>query len=493
MKPKGSFFERTETIQQLYFTKKTHKGCPFAVFTVTFSAKEDAMEKETGFYWERHAEAERLCLNIFDICMGKNSIIASFNDKLIRQTSSRTLDWVDHLLLRDSKQARTKLDDLGFVKQPDTEHSAFYHPGALLPRIVLTGNTDRSEAGIALRVESIADFLQANGLRADIDGGPTGAFRRARVHVISDADFLLIERVGTMGYDPAYPSDAYLRAILEGMEACQRRLRTGDDDEIFADAFRIVDRLAGQLGRDTGAHVFCRAERSYWMSRNLAARAQKSRHSVLGLGWGNQDHLTFRSSRHNFSKLVDLFYRLGFQNRERFYAGAEAGWGAQVMENPAVGLILFLDVDLAPEEMNTDFSREELKPRDKLGTVGLWCALHGDSLFEAGMHHVAARFDFERLIEDLAQFGVKYMPPFSNFSYLKQAFSVAEKWQVDSTRVEKLVMQKSITREQGDQFISQGAVGSHLENIQRREGYKGFNRKNVSAIIRETDPRRHLA
>jgi 4-hydroxyphenylpyruvate dioxygenase-like putative hemolysin len=109
------------------------------------------------------------------------------------------------------------------------------------------------------------------------------------------------------------------------------------------------------------------------------------------------------------------------------------------------------------------------------------------------MHHVAARFEFERLIEDSRQYSVEYMPPFSNFSYLKQAFSVAERWEVDRARVERLVRDKAVTEEEGERFLSQGAVGSHLENIQRREGYKGFNRKNVSAIIRETDPRRHLA
>jgi hypothetical protein len=210
----------------------------------------------------------------------------------------------------------------------------------------------------------------------------------------------------------------------------------------------------------------------------------------LGLGWANHDHHTFRSSRRNFSRLVSLFSRLGFTNRERFYAGAEAGWGAQVMENAAAGVVLFLDVDLAPEEVATEFSREELRERDQLGTVGLWCALHGDSILKAGMHHLAARFDFERLISDLARSGVGYMAPFSNFPYLKQAFSVAERWEVDPARAEKLVKDKSITNEQAERFLNQGAVGSHLENIERREGYKGFNRKNVSAIIRETDPRK---
>ena len=83
------------------------------------------------------------------------------------------------------------------------------------------------------------------------------------------------------------------------------------------------------------------------------------------------------------------------------------------MENRTAGLSLFLDVDLAPQEVQTDFSGERLPERDFLGTVGLWCALHGDSIFGAGMHHLAARCDFNRLIADLAPKGVAYMAPVS--------------------------------------------------------------------------------
>jgi hypothetical protein len=121
--------------------------------------------------------------------------------------------------------------------------------------------------------------------------------------------------------------------------------------------------------------------------------------------------------------------------------------------------------------------------------VGLWCALHGDSIFGAGLHHLAARFDFDRLISDLAGHGVEYMVPFSDFTYLRQAFSVAERWVVAPGRLTRLVQEKRISSEQAEKFLAQGAVGSHLENIQRGEGYKGFNRKNVSAIILQTDPR----
>jgi 4-hydroxyphenylpyruvate dioxygenase-like putative hemolysin len=451
------------------------------------------MNQEKGFFWERHGEAEKACLDLLDDCKRKNAALARLDENLIGKTSSRLLYWVDHFILRDSTRMREKFEGLGFVRQPDTAHEAFYHPGALLPRIVLSGNSSGPDQGAALRVESIADFLQANGFRAEIEGGPLGPFRRAHVSAENGVDLTVVERRGTGDYEPVYPEDAYVRTYLEALEAWQTRPRTGDNEEqIFQEIFRIADRLVRQLGPDMAAHIVCLCERTYWLSRNFAARVQQGRQDTLGLGLANHDHHTFRSSRRNFSRLVSLFIRLGFKNRERFYAGAEAGWGAQVMENPAAGLTLFLDVDLAPEEVATEFSREELGERDQLGTVGLWCALHGDSILRAGMHHLAAQFDFERLIADLARHGVGYMAPFSNFPYLKQAFSVAERWEVDPPRVEKLVRDKAITAEQSERFLSQGAVGSHLEDIERREGYKGFNRKNVSAIIRETDPRRHV-
>ena len=255
----------------------------------------------------------------------------------------------------------------------------------------------------------------------------------------------------------------------------------------------ISDRAAGiidKLGKNTAAHIVCRVERDYWLSRNFAGRMQKSRHDTLGLGWANHDHHTFRSSRRHFSKLINLFSQLGFHKRERFYAGGEAGWGAQVMENSEAGLSLFLDVDLVPEELDIDFTTSVLEERDTLGTVGLWCALHGDSILKAGMHHLAALFEFDRLVPDIAELNVKYMAPFSNFSYLKQAFSTAERWDVDPSRIKNLLDAKRITNKQADAFFKHGSVGSHLENIQRREGYKGFNKKNVSAVIREIDPRK---
>lgn len=46
-----------------------------------------------------------------------------------------------------------------------------------------------------------------------------------------------------------------------------------------------------------------------------------------------------------------------------------------------------------------------------------------------------------------------------------------------------------ITAEQAEVFGREGATGSHLENLQRRGGFKGFNQQSVSAVIAALDPR----
>ena len=82
------------------------------------------------------------------------------------------------------------------------------------------------------------------------------------------------------------------------------------------------------------------------------------------------------------------------------------------------------------------------------------------------------------------------MKPFSDFPYLKQAFTEGERWPVRKERAEKLRQEGSITEEQFQTFTRDGAIGSHLENLQRKGGFKGFNQHAVSLIIAETDPRK---
>jgi hypothetical protein len=162
------------------------------------------------------------------------------------------------------------------------------------------------------------------------------------------------------------------------------------------------------------------------------------------------------------------------------------------MEQPVCRLAVFTDVDLAPDEIEGDFAHQELAPRSKLGTIGLWCALHGESALEAGIHHLACRLDSAAAVEAMQQQSIETMRPFSEFPYLWQAFTRGERWIVPGERLERLAAAGQINERQRKLFAQEGAVSSHLENIQRDEGFKGFNQQNVSDIIRRTDPRFRL-
>ena len=175
--------------------------------------------------------------------------------------------------------------------------------------------------------------------------------------------------------------------------------------------------------------------------------------------------------------------------RERFYAGLEAGWGAQVIEHPNCGVVIFADVDLSPDEIANDFSHLPLESRTRLGTIGLWCALHGEAMFDAGMHHLECQFDFDGARRQLAEFGVNGMKPFTDFPFLRQCFTEGECWKVRPDRIASAARAGWITPEQAARFAAEGAVGSHLEILERNAGYRGFNQTGINEIIRRTDPR----
>ena len=60
-------------------------------------------------------------------------------------------------------------------------------------------------------------------------------------------------------------------------------------------------------------------------------------------------------------------------------------------------------------------------------------------------------------------------------------------------RLQTLLARHQITQLQAEKFRIEGAIGSHLENLERNDGFKGFNQKGVSDIISRTDPRRQIA
>ena len=410
-------------------------------------------------------------------------------ERMRSETGTRLVDWIDSIRLRDDRSLARRLADAGFTSLDVIGGSIWRHPGGDFPRIELKSDGRRA---VFLQVESVADFLLIHGLAGDVpvSGDPLADVRLARTAVSETSECWIVERHGSRSPAPEDVTPQQAQAVLYHGEAFLLRKRHFPDIAAgFDHASNLIAAAGAELGVSRACDLFFAAERAYWESRNRAARVQRSRQDFLGLGWANHDHHTYRSSRAHFRRLIQVLEQMGFECRERFYAGDTAGWGAQILEQSDCGIIVFADVDLSPEEVSGDFAHLPLPSRDTLGTVGLWCRLHGEAFLEAGMHHLECRFDFNAARDQLEAAGVSSMPPFTDLPYLRQAFTHGEIWPVAGWRIELLVRGGLITEEDADRFREEGAIGSHLEILQRDQGYKGFNQSGIDEIIRGTDPR----
>jgi len=456
------------------------------------------------FDWKRWPETEAVVDAFIASALEGNAFAANLSERMPVETSTRFKDWVDHLVVTDRPGLARELTGLGYERQA-TPYAVgvpvFTHSGGIFPRIAVAPGSGPEVREIAIKAESVAAFSRAHDLGLAIVGYPLGPYRVGRIPG-QHTTLAVVERRGYNGFEP-FPGEAAregrmkphaARDALAARELWEARRRRFDDDAEGFDATeatlaRVIE-LAGSA--DLACHLVFEVERDYWQSRNLAARVQKARQDRLGLGWANHDHHTFRCSRQFFPRVTRIFETLGFYLRERFHAGEHAGWGAQVLEHPTTGIVIFADLDLDAHEAEEDFAHNALADLPRPNTVGLWVGLHGESMLEAGMHHLEAQFDFDALRDGLkAEANIDVMKPFSDFPFLRQAFTAGERWPVAKHRADRCLALGWITAEQHEKFLREGALGSHLENLQRREGYKGFNQQAVSAIIAATDPRLH--
>ena len=459
--------------------------------TATLDAPDQA---ENQFNWPLCYEAENFLLERICAFLEQNSFARILSERMRDETGTIFIDWVDHLILPASDEAA--LREAGYADDPLGDNAsglkALWHPKAMLPRVLLAPKDLKHPSALAIRPEFVAEFVAIHGITNEIEGEPFSRFRKVLAFEENDAAFYAIERRGYRGYISQAPE---LKKHLAARELWQTRRRRWDGDaKGYAYSLDRLQQVIDLVGRDLACHLVFEEERNYWQKRNRAGIEQKRRQDSLGLGWANHDHHTFRSSRKHFVDLMKAWDMLGFHRRERYYAGAQAGWGAQITEQPIEGITVFNDVDLYSDETEIDFSTKPLPPEEKkLRTVGLWVGLHGESFLDAGMHHLECRFDYELLREQLAAAHIKTMAPFSDFPFLKQAFTQGERWVVRPERITRLRLRGLLTDEQAQKFSREGAIGSHLENLQRKGGFKGFNQKSVSVIIELTDPRKQDA
>ncbi len=445
------------------------------------------------FDWGLCPQAENLLVQHIDTFLKNNNFACKLSSRMEQETSTWFLDWIDHVVLPEDVVSAKDIEDVGFqqidhLKAP-TGMRVFMHPGAIFFPVLLS---QENSTEVVLKPERLDHFIQVIGKGLSIEGSICGSYRKA---IIAEQGDYILSAAERRGYDGFCVSEKLTEDTWEYRQTletffCRQRYYESLEEGMNATQ-KLIEDTCKKLSPARVTDAFFRAERAYWERRNRAGQIQKARQDRLGLGWGNHDHHTYRSSRGNFTRLIEIFETLGFICREQFFAGEEAGWGAQVLEHPECDIVLFTDIDLLKEERNENFTRHGLKQTAQRGTVGLWVELHGESILQAGLHHLAARFDFGKLRTDLKQLNITTMDPFSYFEFLKQAFTEGETWHVDKERLDSLLEKGSITRTQHEMFLKTGVIGGHLENIQRTQGFKGFNQHSVSAIIKATDPRKY--
>ncbi len=446
-----------------------------------------------AFHWQPEPEAAELIGELITRTVLRCPAAGRLAARLRELTGTRIGDWVDHLGCGAGGGVLEQLIAAGFITHLNSGNGCTYHkPGGLFPSVRLEAGEHPTRLAIA--VESLSDHLAANAPAVAVEGARGARVRTARLAGGDAAELWAIERQGADGCASQAAGADDVQAAGRHYQAFRARRRDlGDLAAAFAALEHQVAAAVAECGRDRACVVFFAAERDFWLARNRAGRIQKARQDALGLGLANHDHHTYRSSRRWFAALIAVLERLGLEVRERFYPGGEAGWGAQVLEQPVTGVVVFADVDMAPEELRDDFAHRPFATDARaraLGTVGLWCALHGESLFAAGLHHLACKVDIALASAQLAGAQVESMKRFSDLPHLRQCFTIGEQWPVERARAERLAGDGLITAEQAQRFAREGALGSHLELVERNAGFKGFNQHGVDEIISGTDPRR---
>ena len=434
--------------------------------------------KQTGldqFQWEVQPVAERVVRDILDDAVARSPYLADLKRRMRDETGTRLFDWLDHLVVPDAGGLRESLRNAGFIGRfAAGAGECFVHEEGMFPAIIPTH--DRTLA-VAFNVESVADFLAVAQLTdVEVEGEPLAPMRRARVASQHDVETWAVERHGHRGYGAPGVAAEQALLVLKHAETFRLRRRSfADEAEGFVHANSLIDAAILDLGVNRACDLFFAAEREYWQRRNRAAQVQKARQDRLGLGWANHDHHTYRSSREHFARLIAVFEKLGFRCRERFYAGNDAGWGAQVLEQPVGGSGDLRRCGHVARGGLGDFAHDGLPPRKDLGTVGLWCALHGEAILQAGMHHLECQFDFDALRRQMeGEFGVRVMKPFTNFPYLRQAFTEGEVWPVRPERIEKLLAGRADHRGAGEAVPREGGAGFSPGEPRAQPGIQGL-------------------
>ena len=145
--------------------------------TITVESPDKA---ENQFDWPLCYEAENFLLERIDAFLNENSFARILSERMMNETGTLFLDWVDHLVLPSADEA--KLRETGFLEDPLGENwqnlKALWHPEAMLPRVLVAPQDLKHPSVLAIRPEFVAEFAAIHGITNEIEGEPFSRFRK---------------------------------------------------------------------------------------------------------------------------------------------------------------------------------------------------------------------------------------------------------------------------------------------------------------------------
>lgn len=420
-------------------------------------------------------ETERYVDDLVQEVCERNEDVQRFADRVRTHTATRLRDWVESFTLSGALLYR--VEELGYRLQATLYGQKLYtHPRGVFPALRIYPGPVPVARGLTIQVESLSVFRYLSGYFGEIDGTPGSPYSRI---LLSDKGGVLLfaaERNANV-WMPVDLEYGELHDLLEAHHLMMQRRRLFEaEEEPWKPTERLIHRVLGLVGSEPCASLFLEQERRFWEARNTSARFLKTQQDRLGLGWGNHDHHTFRCRRPNFFPFVRLLEQMGFARRESFRVPSPASpaWGVLILEHPGIGAVVSADTDVLDGELERNFGGEPLETASSPGTIGLWTGLHGDSIFEAGMHHLGARYNYDALRQSLKTVEIEIMEPFTDLPHLRQAYVHGERWMVPQRHLSELQSSGDADPAALEKIRTHGILGSFLECTHRSAGYRGF-------------------
>ena len=182
-------------------------------------------DKNALFDWQRYPDSADLVANWVHKIVDANPLAASLRQRMLDETGTRLIDWVDHLCLPDADEEL--LVNAGFQLGETGSEQVWRHGGGMFPR-VRVGAFD--QLGMSIRVDSIEDFVRVHAVDANI----AGFFALRKNRDFAELDHLWV--------DPPFIGKGLGRLLLDrAVEVCRGEgiERIEIDSDPYAEPFYL--------------------------------------------------------------------------------------------------------------------------------------------------------------------------------------------------------------------------------------------------------------